>query len=246
MIERLKQSMQALEVMMKAQQVVANNLANINTPGYKAEKLFYRAFRDAIHGRTIADVEPYQGIDMQQGALNKTGNLFDFGIQGPGFFEVQKNGRMLLRRSGHFKLNPNGYLVDAQGARVMGVSGPIQLPALMDAGPTQTDTDINVAKDGTVSINGHDYGRIKLIQVKNPQEIERLGNAYYSAPGDLITKTNVAGSSIMQGYSESSNVDAMTGLVNMTKNMRLFESQQRVMRSMNQALSQATTKLSRY
>jgi flagellar basal body rod protein FlgG len=87
---------------------------------------------------------------------------------------------------------------------------------------------------------------LQLVQVKNPQEIERLGNSYYAAPGDLITQSNEAGSSIMQGYQESSNVNPLTGLVNMTENMRLFQSQQRAMRSMSKMLSQATNKLGRY
>lgn len=246
MIERLRQSMQALEVLMKAQEITANNLANINTPGYKAEELFYHAFRDAIHGRTVASVEPYQGIDLQQGSLNKTGNPFDFGIKGPGFFEVQKNGHILLRRSGHFKLNPKGFLVDNQGAKVMGPSGPIQLPAMANSGSTQTGTNITVAKDGTIVVNGRDYARLQLVQVKKPQTINRMGNSYYSAPKNMITQSNVAKSKIMQGFIESSNVNSLSGLVDMTKNMRLFQSQQRVMKSMNETLAMTTTKLGRY
>ncbi|HYW34254.1 MAG TPA: flagellar hook-basal body protein [Balneolaceae bacterium] len=245
MIGRLKQSMQAMEMLMKAQNVTANNLANINTPGYKAENLFYHAYKDKINGRTVATPEPYQNMDMRQGSLNKTGNPYDFGIQGPGFFEVRKNGQTLLRRSGHFRLNAKGYLVDKQGARVMGSSGPVQLPTLVNNGSNQSN-NVKVAKDGTISINGEDYGQLKLVQVSNKQKVERLGNSYYSAPQNVISKSNVADSKILQGYQEASNVNPLTGLVNMTKNMRLFQTQQRAMRSMDKMLSQVTNKLGKY
>ncbi len=243
MIPRLKQSMEALQVLMKAQEVTANNLANINTPGYKADHLFYRAFKNEMLGKAIETPEPYQNISMQQGTLNKTENPFDFAIQGQGFFGVQKNGEVLLKRSGHFRLNPEGFLVDEHGAKMMGTSGPIQLP---DSMASLSNDDIQVAENGTISIKGKSYGQIQLLGVKDSKKIEHLGNSYYSAPDGSITTLNQAGDKILQGYLEASNVDPLTGLVDMTKNMRLFQSQQRAMLTTNEVLSRVTNKLGRY
>lgn len=245
MIDRLRHSMRAMQILMKAQEVTANNLANINTTGFKASQLSFQAYMDELNGESISAVKINQTMDMSQGTLEKTGNPFDFAIQGPGFFEVQKDGQLLLRRSGHFKLNAQGFLVDEQGAGVMGRAGLIRIPALVNSNATQMGIEIDVAKDGIISVNGETYGQLTLVDVENYQEIEHRSNSYFWAPEELKIQANQK-SQIIQGYQEMGNVNALTEMVDMTQNMRLFESQQRAMRTTSEMLSQATTRLGKF
>lgn len=246
MIDRLRHSMRALQMLMQAQEVTANNLANINTPGFKADKLLFRAYMDRVNGENVSTVETARAIDLRQGTLEKTGNLFDLAIQGQGFFEVQKDGQYFLKRNGHFKLDAEGFLVDEEGANVMGTDSAIQLPALLRGNATQASTDINIAKDGTITVNGEHYGQLSLVQVSDPQKLERRGNSYYWVPDDMPAQAIESSGQIMQGYQESGNVNPLMELVDMTKNMRLFESQQRVMRTTDDMLAQVTTRLGKF
>lgn len=246
MIDRLRHSMRALQMLMQAQEVTANNLANINTPGFKADKLLFRAYMDQVNGENVSSVETARAIDLRQGTLEETGNPFDLAIQGQGFFEVQKDGQYFLKRNGHFKLDAEGFLVDEQGANVMGTGGAIQLPALIGGDATQASADINIAKDGTITVNGEQYGQLSLVQVSDPQKLERRGNSYFWVPENMPAQAIESTGQIMQGYQEAGNVNPLMELVDMTKNMRLFESQQRVMRTTDEMLSQVTTRLGKF
>ncbi|MGD8427249.1 MAG: flagellar hook-basal body protein [Balneolaceae bacterium] len=246
MIDRLRQQMQALQMFMRAQEVTANNLANINTPGYKADKLFYRAFTDRLNGQSVSSVEPQQTLSMQQGSFESTDNPFDFAIEGNGFFQVEsRDGQQLLTRNGRFKLNAEGYLVDKNGARVQGEAGPIRLPQLVKSGALSSDTNIDVAKNGTIIIEGKEVGRLNIVQVDDMQKLQRRGNSYLAVSPDAVVNAGNS-SQIMQGYYESGNVNPLTEMVSMTKNMRMFESQQRAMRTTDEMLSQATNRLGKF
>jgi flagellar basal body rod protein FlgG len=240
--------MRAMQMLARAQEVTANNLANINTSGFKSDKLHFRAFMDKVNGENVSSVEAYKAINMGQGTLEKTGNPFDFAIQGTGFFEVQKDGQFFLKRAGHFKLDARGFLVDEQGAAVMGKSGPIQLPAFADSGSTRAGVDVEVAKDGTITVNDEAYGQLSMVQISDPQKLERRGNSYFRVPENMPAQAveDDVQSQIMQGYQESGNVNPLAEMVDMTKNMRLFESQQRAMRTTNEMLTQASTRLGKF
>ena len=246
MIDRLRHSMRALQMLAQAQEVTANNLANINTPGFKSDRLLFRAYLDRVNGENVSSVETALDINLRQGTLEETGNPFDLAIQGQGFFEVQKDGQYFLKRNGHFKLDAEGFLVDEEGANVMGTGGAVQLPALMSGNSTQATRDINIAKDGTITVNGEHYGKVNLVQVSEPQKLERRGNSYFSVPEDMPAQAFESTSEIMQGFQEAGNVNPLMELVDMTKNMRLFESQQRVMRTTDDMLAQVTTRLGKF
>jgi len=230
---------------MRAQEVTANNLANMNTPGYKGDKLFYQAFSDELNGQSVSGVSARQTMSMQQGAFEATNNPFDFAIEGGGFFVVENEEGQFLTRNGRFKLNSEGYLVDSQGAMVQGEAGPIHLPQLVKSGSTSTDVSVNVAKDGTVKVEGEEVGQLRIVQVDQVEQLQRRTKSYLSAP-DGVEMVSDESSQVVQGFYESGNVDSLTELVHMTKNMRMFESQQRAMRTTDDMLSQATTRLGRF
>lgn len=245
MIDRFRHSMQALQILMRAQEVTANNLANINTPGFKGDKLFYRAFQEEMNGRQVSSVQPGQTIRMAQGAFEESGNPFDFAIEGQGFFAVEKDGNRFYTRNGRFDLDREGFLVDDNGGRVQGESGPIQLPGIMQSGRIRSDVEVELDQDGTLRVNGERRDRLTIMQAGDVSRLERRSNAYLQAPEGVEMSVD-EDSSVVQGFYESGNVDPLQELVSMTQNMRLFESQQRAMKTTDEMLSQATTRLGRF
>lgn len=245
MIDRFRHSMQALQILMRAQEVTANNLANINTPGFKGDKLFYRAFQEEMNGRQVSSVQPGQTLRMAQGAFEETGNPFDFAIEGQGFFTVEQDGNRFYTRNGRFGLDREGYLVDDNGGRVQGESGPIQLPGIMESGRIRSDVEVEVEQDGTLRVDGERRDQLMIAQAGDVSRLERRSNAYLQAPEGMEMSVD-PDSSVVQGFYESGNVNPLQELVSMTKNMRLFESQQRAMKTTDEMLSQATTRLGRF
>lgn len=245
MIDRLQHSMRALQMFMRAQEVTANNLANINTPGFKGDKLFYRAFAENLKGERGPGVQTLQTMRMQQGTLESTSNPLDFAVEGEGFFVVENTEGQFLTRNGRFKLDSEGYLVDKSGGMVQGETGAIHLPQLVRSGSTSTDITVDVAKDGTIRVEGEDVGKLKVVEVDQVSKLERRTNSYLYAPPGTAVEVDES-SQIVQGFYESGNVNPLTELVDMTKNMRMFESQQRAMRTTDDMLSQATTRLGRF
>jgi len=247
MIDRLKHSMNALQMLARVQEVTANNLANINTPGFKADKLFYRAFSKELHGRPVAGVEAHQTVQMQQGIFESTGNTFDLAIEGEGFFEVEHDGKLFLTRNGRFSVNHEGYLVDDAGAYVQGHGGTIQLPQYTQSQTADQQIDIEITKDGTIQIDDIAQDRIKLVRVDDVQSLERRSNTYFKLPEHASQKQLVdEQSNVLQGFYENGNVEPLAEMVDMTSNMRLFESQQKAMQTTDEILSQVTTRLGRF
>jgi len=244
MIDRLKYSMQALQMLTRAQEVVANNMANINTPGFKGDKLFFRAFQDAVGGRH--QITPQETLQMHQGPLESTGNPFDLAIHGDGFFEVEKDGNLFLTRDGRFQLDAGGYLVDSNGGKVQGISGPIQLTELMPSGNGgQRNITVDISQDGTVRVNDKIRDQISLVQVDDVSSLRHRTNAYFEHIDDDQLQPDI-NSEIQQGFYENSNVDPLQEMVKMTKNARLFESQQRALRTSDELLSRVTTQLGKF
>lgn len=246
MIERLQQSMQAMELLSRAQEVVANNLANINTPGYKADKLFYHAFTEMVNGKPVEETQAYQTVDMDQGRLESTGNPYDFAIQGKGFFQVEQNGQLLLTRNGRFHVDSSGYLRDEHNGYVMGDSGAIQIPSLSQTGSGNNgDNKPEVAKDGTIRMNDEIIGKLSLVQVTDTSQLQRMAGTYFKPESKGLIEPDTS-SQVNQGYYEQGNVNVLSEMVSMTKNFQLFESQQRAIRATDQSLSETTTKLGNF
>lgn len=245
MIERLEAQMRAMQMLSKTQDITADNLANINTPGFKGNKVFYQMVKEQVDGEEVTRTVPMQKVDMTQGVLEATDNKFDFAIKGKGFFMVEgQNGRQLTR-DGRFHVDTNGYLVDGNGGRVIGNSGPINMPDYIKAtGRNNKSSEIEVATDGTIRINEEVFDKIMTVEVKDTSKLERQGSNYFAArEGQLVEDHS---SSIMQGYYEKGNVNPLNEMVDMMKTVKLFESQQRAIRTTDEMLSQATSKLGKF
>lgn len=246
MIDRLYTQMQAMQVLSRSQEVTADNLANINTPGFKGNKVFYRLFQEKVDGVETTRSIPMQQVDLQQGILEPTGNEFDMGINGEGFFTVQENGQQYLTRDGRFHLDADGFLVNNSGAQVMGESGPIQLSEYFQSNSeTGSTPHLEIAKDGTIRLNNKMYDKLQIVKVSDPAALNRKGSAYFTvADNQFLSEENTG--MVMQGFYEKGNVNPLNEMVDMMRNMQTFESQQRAMKTTDEMLSQVTTQLGRF
>lgn len=253
MIDRFTAQMQAMQMLSKAQDVTADNLANINTPGFKGSSIFYRLFQQEVNEEMITSTRAMQMINLEQGVLEPTGNQFDFGISGAGFFVVEEEGsedqddQIYLTRDGRFQIDSEGYLANSRGARVQGHAGEIRVQAYFQAvGEDGHEPVLEVAKDGTIRVDGKAHDRIQIVNISDPEKLERRGHAYFSIIEDYIEYDDGSVGSLMQGYYEKGNVDPMKEMVDMMKTMQMFESQQRAIQSADETLSQAINKLGRF
>ena len=228
---------------MEAQQLnlntIANNLANVNTPGFKRSKI---EFQDLLYQKPRAagaeagggNVVP-TGIEVgngsrvaatgkvfTQGQHNHTGEQLDVAIQGDGFFEIQRpDGTLGYTRDGSFKLSAAGTVVTNDGMPVL--SG-------FQAVPPGT-TNINIAETGEVtyqSANGNTTFRLNLTRFPNPGGLRSLGGNLYeetdsSGTPEVGAPAELGYGSIMQGYSESSNVNIVEEMVNLIVAQRAYE-----------------------
>lgn len=246
MLDRIYSQMQAMQVLNKTQEVTADNLANINTPGFKGNKVFYRMLREEVNGKITERTVPMQQVNMEQGVLEPTGNQFDLGINGEGFFKVEDGDNTFLTRDGRFNLDQDGFLVNKSGHKVMGEAGPILLAEYFQS--TGTDggmPELKISKDGTIRLNGKIADKLSISKVSDPALLERKGNSYFSVKGDADLIEENAGT-VMQGYYEKGNVQPLNEMVDMMRTMQTFESQQKAMRTTDEMLSRITQQLGRF
>lgn len=201
--------------------VVANNMANINTSGFKAENILFEEYvmpvaRDQDFPRLdqpLSYVQDWATMhDLTGGAMVQTGNELDVALNGDGFFAVQTPAGERWTKSGAFQLSANGTLVDLNGNAVLGEGGPIQF------GPEETG--ILIAGDGSISTSAGPKGRLRLVDFANPQALTREGNNLFAGGAP-----RVAGNTrVMQGFTENSNVSGVAEMAEMIRVTRAYES----------------------
>lgn len=229
---------------MEAQQLnlntIANNLANVNTPGFKRSKI---EFQDLLYQKPTraagtesggGNIVP-TGIEVgngsrvastskvfSQGQLTQTGERLDLAIQGDGFFEVQRpDGTIAYTRDGSFKLNAQGQVVTVDGLPILSGFQPI---------PAGT-TAITISENGQVSVQGNggqQTFRLTLARFANPSGLRSLGgNLYEETGGSGTPEIGQPGEqgygSTLQGYIESSNVNIVEEMVNLIVAQRAYE-----------------------
>ncbi|HVC59111.1 MAG TPA: flagellar basal-body rod protein FlgF [Acetobacteraceae bacterium] len=205
----------------RALDVIADNLANANTPGYKAEHVQFSDWLSRQSGgatppggRSIAYTQDRATWREQQaGTISHTGNPFDVAVTGKGYFTVNTPAGPRLTRDGRFSLLPSGTIADTAGNAVLDNQGkPIQL--------APTDTRITIAGDGTVSSQNGQIGQIGVVQPTDPMMLRAEGGTLFHSGS---TTAPVASPALEQGAIEESNVQPILEVTRMIDGQRQFE-----------------------
>lgn len=206
-----------LAARMDALDVVANNLANISTTGFKAQHEFYRSFSAWLQPSLTTPINQAvnqfgvlggASLDLSPSTLQPTGNDTDVALQGAGFFTIQTKNGVRYTRAGNFALNTQRQLVTAQGDLVLGDQGPIQLPA----------GQLSISPDGTISMDGALVSKLKVSDFPPNTSLTMEGNSYFVAPDNAAKPA--AEANVRQGSLETSNSDPVRGAVELIEVQR--------------------------
>jgi flagellar basal-body rod protein FlgF/flagellar basal-body rod protein FlgG len=230
--------------------VVANNIANINTNGYKSDNTVFQE-----HLMPVARANQFRGndralsfvqdratwIDFSQGALEQTNNPLDVSLSGNAFLTVQTPGGERYTRNGALQINSQGQLVTSEGLPVIGQNGPIVFQP--------NDREISITTDGTISVregqNNTDSqrGKLKLASFDQPQLLQKDGTSTYSAPNG-VTPQVPANVRVTQGTIEKSNVKSIIEMTRMTEVTRTYTQIASILQSQSDMRRSAIDKLS--
>lgn len=234
---------------MHRQDVVANNLANADTAGFKRlmavsrplGEMQIRVWNDrTVHAGTVVgplglgQMVVETATAFTQGGLRHTGNDTDLALVGDGFFTIAgPGGREFYTRDGSFVIDRDGYLVTVNGDRVLGANGPLQVG----------QGRLTVEADGTVRVNGADKGRLRLAAFTDNRVLSRVGHNLWSAPAGA--QVQASGAAVRQGYLEGANVQPVREMVDLIALMRAYEAGQKVIMAHDQMLEQAVSEIAR-
>ena len=242
--------------MMSMNDIISNNLANINTPGFKQSIATFQSFKDvmvskidASNGYTQSTGESLgtlstgsainqTALDFKQGSLQVTGNPTDLALQGQGFFEIQTPNGIAYTRNGSFIRNDKAELTTTDGYHVIGRNGPITLNNNNDF------SNVKITEDGTVEINNKIIDKINIVDFKNKANLQSIGTSLY-APINGEKPVAATNCTVKDGALESSNSNVIECMVNSINASRTYESLSKVIDSNNKSLNHAVNEVGR-
>jgi flagellar basal-body rod protein FlgF len=225
---------------MDRQNVTANNLANIDTVGFKRDNCTTVPFAELLLnayskrwpqqiGKLGLGVQAVtQVVDFSGGSLSETGNATDFAIDGDALFAIQTGNGVRYTRAGAFQLDKEGYLVNKDGYRVLGANGPIRL----------TNGQIIVTEEGQIMQNGQVADSLQIFGTTN---MKKQGDALYSND----TPEQATKYRILQGFLEHSNVNPVREMVQMINITRSYDANQKALTSHDETLDKLVNELAR-
>jgi len=215
-------------VLERQMDVLSNNIANVNTVGYKADESLFEeylssgAHEDNFKGadRRVSYVQDRGTFhNFSQGAAQTTSNPLDVAIDGAGFLTVQTQAGERYTRDGNLQINNVGQLVTNSGDTVIGTAGPIVFQP--------TDHDINISPDGTITVvegtarTDSIRGKLRLVSFADAQKLLKQGNNLFSTPNDNAAQPDTK-STVRQGFIEKSNVNVVSEMANMIQVTRTY------------------------
>jgi flagellar basal-body rod protein FlgF len=253
MLDGMKSATQGMMAMSVKQDVIANNLANAGTAGFRKEGLIISSFTEILDReaagmeqtssetmaghqlQTHTDIRHRSATHMSQGALKETGSSFDLALSddGGGMFTIKTQRGIEFTRAGKFRMNNEGFLVTPDGSKLMGHNGPIKA----------TGNEFKVTDNGTVMVDGKAVDRILVSEFENAGDMKRAGSTAFNAATPRVRAK--ADFQIKQGYLEMSNVNALKEMVGLMQVMRNFEANQKALSSNDQRLQKAVSELGR-
>jgi flagellar basal-body rod protein FlgG len=222
------------------QEAIANNLANVNTPGYKRESVFLQQLTAAQARARKTEFEWQIPMvdqiytDYSRGSLEHTGNPLNVAIDGDGFFVVQTPEGEAYTRSGSFHVDSEGRLVTADN-----------LPVLCDAGEivvSDENRDVKIAIDGNITIGDQELGRLRVADFEKPYKLEKIAGGLFKETEESVP-LDIEFTYVRQGYLEKANVDVIREMVDMIDSYRNYESDQRAIQLIDETLARTVNEV---
>ncbi len=221
--------------------VIANNMANINTSGFKSQNLHFTeyvmpvadgsAFEPADRAVSYVDMFTTR-TNFEHGSINMTDNPFDLALNSDGFFAVQMpDGSEAYTRSGSFHTDANGQLITTDGSPVLTDTGPITF--------TREDGLVEISSDGTIATRLGVRGRIKVVDFEDVRTLEKIGNTMFQGDNPIPPKEV----RIVQGALEGSNVYGITEITRMIEVTRAYDATSKVVNDLDKLRQQAISTL---
>jgi flagellar basal-body rod protein FlgF len=218
-------ALSAQVALQKQLETVANNVANANTAGFKADRPFFQSYLHPLEGpgggvSFVEDAATY--IDQASGPIDVTSNPLDIALDGNGFLAVAAAEGTEYTRDGHLRVGPDGTLNDAAGRNVLGSDGaPIQMPAGFQDVEIKNNGNIKVTVNGT----RQDVAQIGVFRPSSPNVMRKGGDGLMTAPQSEMQPStpDTGGARVVQGSIEGSTVQPMKEIANMTELSRAYE-----------------------
>jgi flagellar basal-body rod protein FlgF len=233
-----------MQARLDALDILANNLANASTTGFKGEKAFYTLLHKSLddsrgpenlNSVITQSIQTRASLDGEAGSLVPTNRDLDIAIEGNGFLVVDTPGGIRYTRNGSLHQNAQSVLATADGYPVLGADGRA---IALGSGK------VTIRQDGAVLLDGAEAGRLKVVAFENLSGLQKEGNSLFinSAKG---AGESISNATIRSGYLEQSNVNAVGSIVQMVDILRSFESIQKSVSQLNDINSKAIEKLGR-
>jgi flagellar basal-body rod protein FlgG len=207
-------------------QVIANNLANINTNGYKRE-IPFSEYMKRNGNESIKQI-----TDFSEGEFLETGNTFDLAISGKAFLSVRTNRGIELTKNGALKIDGEGFLVTRDGNRVLGERGEINLDeALIDS-----KGKITITTEGKIKINDQTIDSLRMVKVEDPKVLLRSENEKYFDPNENYERADISEFQVHQGFVETSNTNPILEMQAMIQLQKDYEASQKMITSLDSML----------
>jgi len=193
--------------------VIANNLSNSQTAGFRKDNLVFRQVIDKASNRITGEESGRTLTSFQQGELQTTGNPLDVAIDGEGFFKIRTPQGIRYTRSGSFKLNQDRILVNGSGFPVMGRGGEITL----------VGKNISMDKEGKILVDGNSADQLAVVTLPAPHLLKKEGQTLMKldVPQEEMEESE---SQVIQGSLESSNINTVEEMMKMLDSLRIYES----------------------
>ncbi|GAB6099476.1 flagellar basal-body rod protein FlgF [Halanaerocella petrolearia] len=244
MLKGLYTAASGMQASLQKNNTISNNLANINTTGYKKDMTVQKSFSEELVARLDGEVTKVgksgsqvtvagTPTDQSDGSLKRTGNKLDWAIKGSGFFAVQTQQGVRYTRNGNFTINNQNQVVTQEGYPVRGEQGILQVP------PNSNQVSI---KDNQLVVDGRVENRIMIQDFADKSGLVKEGTA-------LFRRTPQAGQAfaaqaqVEQGYLEQSNVNPVEEMVKMIDNSRKYQADQKVVKAQNETLGKAVNEV---
>lgn len=218
-------------------QVLSNNLANINTTGFKEDQAMFRLVEQELQMSAPDDIAA-SGVntlmtsvipmtthtDFSKGPLQQTGNPLDLAIEGDGFFSIQTEQGVRYTRNGAFAINPDGALATADGDPVMGEGGEITIDG----------SEVRIDGAGTVMVDGAPVDKLRIVTISDVNALQKIGKTLFQLDEAQASEEQQAFGGVQQGFLEGSNVNAVKAMTELIEVQRGYESYQKMIQTMGE------------